>query len=62
MDMHYFIMILLLTDAGRPYDGIAGEQNVTVSVPHAVIFIFLAIAGIVFAIICLVFNLKFKLS
>lgn len=46
--------------AGRPYDGQPNIETETVSVVLTVIFSLLATAGIVFAIVCLVFNITFR--
>ena len=43
-----------------PYDGIPTKEYVAVAIPLAVIYIFLAIAGIIFAIVCLVFNFVYR--
>lgn len=43
-----------------PYDGVPIEEIVTVEVPLTVIYTILAFAGIVFAIVCLVFTLVLR--
>ena len=45
---------------GIPYDGVPIEVVVTVGLSVTVIFLFLATAGIVFAVACLVFNFIFR--
>ncbi len=46
----------LLPDGEIPYDGVPVEEIETVAVPLTVIYSFLSIAGIIFAIVCLIFN------
>ena len=55
----FFHIILLLVE-GRPHDGLPLRRPVTVSVALTVIFAFLATGGIIFAIVCLVFNTVFR--
>ena len=43
-----------------PYDGITDKVLVTVALPVTLIFVVLASAGIIFAILCLVFNFVFR--
>lgn len=45
---------------GIPYDGRPREITETVDVSLTVIFIVLATAGIILAIICLIFNFIFR--
>ena len=49
-----------LADGLIPYDGVPAKEYVTIAVPVTAIFIFLALVGIVFAIVCLVFNFMFR--
>ena len=55
----FFSVPFYFFSEGVPYDGV--PQNITVSVHPAVttIFGFVSIAGMVFAVICVVFNLVF---
>ena len=48
------------TDGLTPYDGMPNVEIDTVSTTQAVLGILLGIAGISFAILCLVFNLYFR--
>ena len=43
-----------------PYDGVPTEKEVSVNLSLTVIFSILATAGIVFGVVCLVFNFIFK--
>ena len=43
-----------------PYDGVPTEKEVSVDLSLTVIFSVLATAGIVFAVVCLVFNFIFR--
>ena len=45
---------------GIPNDGVPIEEVVTVSLALTVVYMILAVAGIVFAIICLIFTLIFR--
>ena len=45
---------------GIPNDGIPIEEVVTVSVALTVVYVILAVAGLVFAMGCLLFNLLFR--
>ncbi len=59
----YTVFILLLNlnpDGLVPYDGVPIEEIETVAVPLTVIYSFLATAGIIFAIVCLVFILALR--
>ena len=51
--------VLLFTDL-IPSDGVAKEDLATVILPVALILILFEIAGLVFAIICLVFNIAYR--
>ena len=53
------IMVLFFLD-GIPNDGIPIEEVVTVSVGLTVVYVILAFAGLVFAIVCLIFTLRFR--
>ena len=52
--------LLLYIAAGRPYDGVPDMVTVAVSVVQTVVFSLLAAAGIVFAVVCLIFNFIFR--
>lgn len=56
---HYYIMLLLL-DGLVPYDGVPGEEYVTVAIPVTVVYILLSVAGIIFAVLCLIFNFVYR--
>ncbi len=43
-----------------PYDGVPIEEIVTVAVPLTVIYSAFASAGIIFAVVCLIFNFIFR--
>jgi gamma-aminobutyric acid type B receptor len=43
-----------------PYDGIPTKEFVAIAIPVTVIFVFLASAGIIFAIVCLIFNFIYR--
>ena len=46
----------MYTDGLVPYDGVPTKEFVAIALPVTVIFVFLASAGIFFAIACLIFN------
>ena len=48
------------TDGLIPYDGVPVEEDVSVTLSVTVIFFILSSAGIVFAIVCLIFNFIFR--
>ncbi len=48
--------ITLLPGGQIPYDGVPVEEIETVAVPLTVIYSFLSVAGIIFAIACLMFT------
>ena len=48
------------TPDGIPNDGIPDEDIVTVHIGITVVYVTLATAGLVFAVVCLVFNLVFR--
>ena len=52
--------IIILSPDGISNDGIPIEDVVTVSVGLTVVYVILAIAGLVFAVFCLLFNLLCK--
>ena len=52
--------VLIVAAGGIPNDGIAIEEVVTVSLSLTVVYVILATAGIVFAVLCLSFNLLYK--
>ena len=45
---------------GVPIDGVPVEEVVTVSLGLTVLYVFLATAGIVFALVCFTFTLIFR--
>ena len=45
---------------GIPNDGIPVEEVVSVSVALTVVYVILATAGLVFAVVCILFNLLFR--
>ena len=49
----------MITD-GIPYDGVPIEDEVTVEVALTVFFSILASVGVVFVVVCLVFNFVFR--
>ena len=52
--------MLLILDGLVPYDGVPTKEYVAVAIPVTVIYIFLATAGIIFAVLCLIFNFVFR--
>lgn len=52
--------ITVRPDGLIPYDGVPIEMTETVELPLTVLYSLLATAGIIFAIICLVFNFHFR--
>ena len=50
----------MLSPDGIPNDGIPIEDVVTVSVGLTVVYVILAFAGLVFAVVCLIFTLIFR--
>ncbi len=56
----FFCVYLCYPDGLVPYDGVPIEEIETVAVPLTVIYTLLATAGIIFAIVCLVFNFVFR--
>lgn len=53
-------MIYSLIDGLVPYDGVPIEEDVTVSVILTTVFTLLAIAGIIFTVVCIAFNVVFR--
>ena len=45
---------------GTPHDGVPIQEVVTVSLSLTVLYVFLATAGIVFAVVCLIFTIMFR--
>ena len=43
-----------------PYDGVPNEEVVSVKVGLAAVFFIMATAGIIFAVICIVFNAVYR--
>ena len=52
--------MLLMLDGLVPYDGVPGEEYVTVAIPVTVVYILLSVAGIIFAVLCLIFNFVYR--
>lgn len=52
--------LIVFFAAGIPYDGIPFEEVVTLHVSVTVIFLLLASAGMVFTVVCLIFNFAFR--
>ena len=50
----------VFADGTIPYDGVPDEVEVHTSLALAVVIYILAAAGVVFAIVCLVFNFAFR--
>ena len=50
----------LVSKASVPYDGVAEEEVISIALPVTVIFSVLGACGVVFAIICLLFNFIFR--
>ena len=55
----YFGMCALHAE-GIPNDGIPVEEVVSVSVALTVVYVILTTAGLVFAVVCILFNLFFR--
>ena len=53
-------IMLLILDGLVPYDGVPGEKYVTVAIPVTVVYILLSVAGIIFAVLCLIFNFVYR--
>ena len=49
-----------ILDGVIPYDGIPIKEFVAVAIPVTVIYVVLASTGIIFAMICLVFNYMYR--
>ncbi len=60
MPVFGIIVCLCYPDGLVPYDGVPIEEIETVAMSLTVIYCLLATAGIVFAIVCLVFNFVFR--
>lgn len=45
---------------GTPYDGSVVIQTVTISIPLAIVFNVIATLGLIFTLICCVFNFAFR--
>ena len=43
-----------------PYDGVPTIEYVTVAIPVTVVYVLLSVAGIIFAILCLIFNFVYR--
>ena len=55
-----FCFFQCLPTDGIPNDGIPIEEVVTVAVPLTVVYVILATAGLLFTVVCLVFNFAFR--
>ncbi len=49
-----------MLDGLVPYDGVPDEEYVAVGIPVTVVYIFLSVAGIIFAVLCLIFNFVYR--
>ena len=49
-----------MLDGLVPYDGVPTEEYVTVGVPVTVVYILLSVIGIIFAVLCLIFNFMYR--
>ena len=58
--MYSYVDICGLHAEGIPNDGIPVEEVVSVSVALTVVYVILATAGLVFAVVCILFNLFFR--
>ena len=56
--MHNIYNILYID--GVPYDGVPEEEIITAHTSVTVILVILATAGLVFTVVCLVFNFIFR--
>ena len=54
------MLLFFIADGIVPYDGVPIEVEVHASLALAVVIYILAAAGVVFAIVCLVFNFAFR--
>ena len=58
----YLSLIYIYIAGIIPYDGIANNKTVSVALPITVIFSILSVSGIVFALVCLIFIIKYRKS
>ena len=49
-----------ILDGLVPYDGVPDEEYITVGVPVTVVYIILSVIGIIFAVLCLIFNFVYR--
>lgn len=49
-----------MLDGLVPYDGVPDEEYITVGVPVTVVYIILSVIGIIFAVLCLIFNFVYR--
>ena len=49
-----------MLDGLVPYDGVPNDEYVTVGVPVTVVYILLSVIGIIFAVLCLIFNFVYR--
>ena len=54
------MLLLYHTEGLVPYDGVPGEEYVTVGIPVTVVYILLSVVGIIFAVLCLIFNFVYR--
>lgn len=54
------MIIFPMLDGLVPYDGVPTEEYVTVGVPVTVVYILLSVIGIIFAVLCLIFNFVYR--
>jgi hypothetical protein len=59
MNVVFLQQLFIVTVGHIPYDGEPREEYVTIMTPITVIFIILNISGIVYAVICFMFNAIF---
>ena len=59
MSQYLPVSIVIVTD-GIPNDGIPIEEVVTVAVPLTVVYVILAVAGLVFTAVCMIFTVVFR--
>lgn len=49
-----------MLDGVIPYDGVPTKEFVAVALPVTIVYVFLASVGIIFTIVCLVFNYIYR--
>ena len=55
-----FIIVKYHAGGLVPYDGVPTNKYVTVAIPVTIVYILLSVAGIIFAILCLIFNFVYR--